>query len=337
MSLSVRDMRAICIAYMEHDAPAIFSERTRSGLPFRASERWVADFVVKHCRYKKRTATRAAQKIPCNWEAQLRGSLIRQIRALRDFSIPAVLRVNFDQTQVQLHDNGKVTYHPIGDKQVSVHGIDEKRAFTILASVSASGVLLPFQAIYKGYTNASLPTSAAPRWAEAVQLGFHFAYGGHTYWSTQQSMCDYVTEILVPYLQRAKEEEDLDPEQEALVQLDCWSVHRSDEFRGWLERTYPWIKIDFVPGGCTGIWQPCDVGIQRGLKHVIRQCQHADVVAETVTALDAGKKPEDIRLEQSLPVLRNRTVAWMVQAYHQMNDPKIVQKVRTPENDTRMH
>ncbi|KZV80767.1 hypothetical protein EXIGLDRAFT_578050, partial [Exidia glandulosa HHB12029] len=201
--------------------------------------------------YKRRKATRAAQKIPRDWEAQLRGSLLRQIRAIRNFSIPAALRVNFDQTQVQIQDSGRYTYHPIGDKQVSVHGIDEKRAFTILASVSASGKLLPFQAIYKGYTKASLPTTKAPRWDEAIELGFDFAFGGHTYWSTQQSMCDYVTKILVPYLERAKEEENLDPEQEALVQLDCWSVHRSEEFRNWLETTYPWIKLDFVPGGCT--------------------------------------------------------------------------------------
>ncbi|KZV81294.1 hypothetical protein EXIGLDRAFT_628696 [Exidia glandulosa HHB12029] len=141
-------------------------------------------------------------------------------------------------------------------------------------------------------------------------------------------MKDYARLILAPYFQQAKDRLALDPAQECLLQLDCWSVHRSEEFRAWMETTYPWILLDYVPGGCTGIWQPCDVGIQRGFKHVVRQCQHADVVAETVSALEQKKRPEDIKLEQGVAELRNRSVAWLVHAYHQMNDPAIVRKVR---------
>ncbi|KZV86030.1 hypothetical protein EXIGLDRAFT_587471, partial [Exidia glandulosa HHB12029] len=199
----------------------------------------------------KRKATRAAQKIPRDYEELLRHSFLRECRLIRDFVIPAVLRVNIDQTQVAMQDTGGATYHPMGAKQVAVHGVDEKRAFTILAGVAADGTLLPFQAIYKGYTKASLPTSKSPRWDEAEKLGFRFNWGGHTYWSTQETMQDYVMNIIVPHFARAKDDLKLDAAQECILQLDCWSVHRSDEFRAWMEATYPWIMLDYVPGGCT--------------------------------------------------------------------------------------
>lgn len=32
---------------------------------------------------------------------------------------------------------------------------------------------------------------------------------------------------------------------------------------------HPNIQLEYVPGGCTGIWQACDVEIQRVFKHAI--------------------------------------------------------------------
>ncbi|KAF8836369.1 hypothetical protein BDN67DRAFT_911297, partial [Paxillus ammoniavirescens] len=68
------------------------------------------------------------------------------------------------------------------------------------------------------------------------------------------------------------------------------------------------IKYWFVPGGCTGIAQPCDVGIQHPFKLAVRWSQHADIVEESLSLL---KKQDDvpiIRLDMSLPTLRNRSL-----------------------------
>jgi len=46
------------------------------------------------------------------------------------------------------------------------------------------------------------------------------------------------------------------------------------------------IQLDFVPGGCTGLWQPCNVGIQRLLKHEIRRAVRADVIVEALNLLE---------------------------------------------------
>ncbi|KZT10423.1 uncharacterized protein LAESUDRAFT_627188, partial [Laetiporus sulphureus 93-53] len=75
---------------------------------------------------------------------------------------------------------------------------------------------------------------------------------------------------------RQKEIYKLPDNQACILRLDVWSVHRGQEFYNWLPATCPWILREYVPGGCTGLFQPCDVGINRPLKHAIRQVVNED-------------------------------------------------------------
>lgn len=83
---------------------------------------------------------------------------------------------------------------------------------------------------------------------------------------------------------------------------------------------YPWILLNYLPGGCTGLGQPCDVGIQRPLKHAIRRAAHKHVVDETFQKLRQGEKASDIKLDKSIKVLRDRSVEWLVKGYEAIND-----------------
>jgi hypothetical protein len=87
--------------------------------------------------------------------------------------------VNSDQTGAQYSAGGQETYAPIGSKQVEVIGKDEKRSSTLMVGISMSGEVLPFQAVYAGTTNRSLPTSSAPNYTKATQeLKFLFESSG---------------------------------------------------------------------------------------------------------------------------------------------------------------
>jgi hypothetical protein len=99
--------------------------------------------------------------------------------------------------------------------------------------------------------------------------------------------------------------------QECLLQLDTWTVHRSQEFRDWMKGKYPWITLEFVPGGCTGLWQPCDVGIQQLLKLSIKRSQLADIINETSLQLEKGASSDGVTFDCSLPYLHNRAVNWL--------------------------
>ncbi|KAG9118713.1 hypothetical protein FRC07_006641 [Ceratobasidium sp. 392] len=196
-----------------------------------------------------------------------------------------------------------------------------------MVGVSPSGQALPLQAVYAGKTARSLPENNAPYMDAAYDRSFHFDFSGNTsYWANQCTMRSWVTNILVPYFLQAIEKSHLPRTQRCILQIDIWAVHRSAEFRSWMAKTYPWIVIHYVPGGCTGQFQACDLLVNRALKIAIQQACHADIVEETTNALRSGVSPRDVCLDTTLKTLRNRSVRWMVLAHNAINNTELIQK-----------
>jgi hypothetical protein len=236
--------------------------------------------------------------------------------------------VNSDQTQVVYAQGSKLTWTKTGSRQVTVIGEDEKRAFTVVVSVSNSGELLPFQAIYQGYSAKTCPSASAKDYDAAKAAGFRFEFSKtKTYWSTHETMHTLVDEIIAPYLAVEKAKLGLPDSQRSIWQIDVWSVHRSQEFRTWMKGHYPNIILDFVPGGCTGVWQACDVGIQRIFKHSLKHSYHEDVVSTILRQIDEGA--DTIEVNKKLGVLRDQSVSWMWKAHRTLNKPEIVKKVNS--------
>jgi len=213
-------------------------------------------------------------------------------------------------------------------KQVTTVGSEEKRAITVLVSLTNDGVLLPFQTIYKGSTVGCLPSKDSPGYAESVEAGFLMEPSKTTtYWSTIETMKSFVNNKLAPYYQRTKASLGLPEDQRSVWQIDCWSVHRSDEFLDWMGLNHEMIIIDFVPARLTGLFQPCDVGFQRVFKHSARNSAHEDVVQEVLRKLEDGLSAESMAVDAGIKVLRNRTVGWLWKAYCQLNRPEVIKKV----------
>jgi hypothetical protein len=268
------------------------------------------------------------KKTPDNTKQFLTDTFFRLVWTISNYNILDVFLVNSDQTMVYYSAGATETYAPIGSKQVEVLGKDEKRGFTLRVGVSLSGKVLPFQAIYAGKTSGSLPSPKSPGYSKAtMELGFCFESSkGDNHWSTIDTMKRYVTNILVPYFESHRQQLKL-PNQICIWQIDCWSVHRSLEFRSWMSATFPWILIHFVPANCTGLFQPCDVGIQRVLKLAIRRSALKDIVDNTMTQLKSGVALNQITFEKQLPLIRNRSVQWLINGYEAIDHPEIVQKV----------
>lgn len=96
-----------------------------------------------------------------------------------------------------------------------------------------------------------------------------------------------------------------------------------------MKKEHPTIIISFVPGNCTGVWQPLDVGIQRVLKQSMKRSAHKDIVDETMVHLDSGVSLEAFKLDTTLGTLRDRSVAWLLNAYHDINKKELILKVCT--------
>ena len=207
--------------------------------------------------------------------------------------------------------------------------------FTVMNSISASGIVLPIQVIYARKTAMVLPKCTPENvmaWDDIKKTNaIHFDWSGNNgYWSTMHIMKIYVNNVLVPYFTAAKEELGLLEIQLCIWQIDCWLVYRSEEFRVWMAAEHPNIQLKYMPGGCTGLWQVCDIGIQRVFKHAICQAAQADMIAETLLGVEKNvisKNISAIHLSKSLPVIRNWSVRWLNKAYLAVNNPTFVRKV----------
>jgi hypothetical protein len=185
------------------------------------------------------------------------------------------------------------------------------------------------QGIYVGKTKASCPGPNAEHYAEAITLGLQIKFSNtSTYWSTQQTMKELVNEIIAPYFEDKKKTLGLPPTQCSIWKIDCWSVHKSEEFLTWMKMTHPTIIIIFIPGRCTGVWQPLDVGIQRVLKQSIRRSAHKDIVEEMAAHLDTGTFASEIKLDTRLGTLRDQSLGWIVNAFRDINKKDLILKVR---------
>ena len=338
MPLDLTNIRGLMIGILEARVPGIFDQRVGgNGGVFRCSEAFVGRFVNRQLGWAKRKGTQAGQKMPANAQEQMRNHALRLAIDIRDHSIPASCCANGDQTGYNYGQAGGSTYDPVGTNQVTIVGKEDKRAFTIMAGISMSGEALPFQIMYAGMTTASLPNTNDPKSEfkaandEAKRLRFRFEFtriaGNH--WSNINTMKSYVSNVLSVYFneQRALLKR---KDQVCLWTIDCWSVHRSQEFRDWMWNNYPWILVRYVPGGCTGAIQPCDVLIQRILKHAMKKTALSHIVKETVAYLDNDEDPATILLTKTIGVLRNRSVEWLVNGFNAINKPEIVKKVCAP-------
>jgi hypothetical protein len=329
IALTVSIISLIMIALIQAYAPSVFTTKCRDGSVFTCSPGFVRKFLKNEMNWSLRHATRAAQKIPADADELLHRAALRQAFSIRNHNIPAALRVNSDQTQVVLQRGSTLTWNERGVKQVTTHGLEEKRAFTLMVGVSAAGQLLPFQSIWGGKTAASLPETGTEDHRVAMELGFLFEVSGITgnYWSTEATMRSYVTKVVVPHFCEQMLALELPSNHPSIWQIDVWSVHASISFRAWMSTTYPWIILDYVPGGCTGLFQPCDVGMQRPLKQAIGRALSGAVIKEVSEQIAGGSDPSSIKLDTRLPTLRNRSTGALIRAHKALNIERLVKKV----------
>ena len=76
---------------------------------------------------------------------------------VRKCNIPDELIINVDQTPSKFAATDNVTMAAKGEKHISRAGATDKRAITVTLSESLDGHTLPFQLIYTGKTQRSLP------------------------------------------------------------------------------------------------------------------------------------------------------------------------------------
>jgi hypothetical protein len=189
--------------------------------------------MARELHWTYRAATSSEQKLPDNYQYLGIDLQHRLASLVQEHNIHQSLVVNIDQTASYfIPAKGSHTFAPLGVKTVGNAGSNEMRACTVVMGSAACGVLLPFQAVYKGVTQKSLPAPSVRGDAEVNGLKFVLNKANH--WSSFETMIKYVEDVLDPYLRVQREALGKTKHfvsRKSVLTLDSWSVHRGPFLR----------------------------------------------------------------------------------------------------------
>ncbi len=100
--------------------------------------------------------------------------------------------------------------------------------------------------------------------------------------------------------------------------IDCWSVHKSEEFRCWMVDVHPFIKLLYVATGCTSKGQPADVIQQKPLKAGIKRGFDLYTAGQVAKQIADGVPPSEVQLDLRMGTLREEIVKWAKESFHSL-------------------
>jgi hypothetical protein len=248
-------IRLVMRTVVEQTQPELLAELT-------LSHGFISKWAREELGWTWRVKTTAASKLPMDWRQQGIDMAKRIAFNIQVHKVHPSLIINMDQTGVHLAPVDTRTYEVAGSKEVRVIGAEDKRQITACIASSLDGNLLPMQLIFQGKT-----TACHPPLTDAARAAFVHLTHSPNHWSSQETMQEWINEVLIPYADRRTAEHNLPSDSHIVLVLDVWAVHKSEEFRRFLRTHHPRIHLVFVPPNCTSKLQVADVILQRPFKH----------------------------------------------------------------------
>ncbi len=149
-------------------------------------------------KFVKRKVTTALSKHSVTDFAQLKETFLNDVVVTVEMEEnPAELILNWDQTGVKIVPSNTWTMDRQGSKRVEVVGSNDKRLITGCLLWLVVGDFLPIQVIYQGKTPRCHPRYQFPPDWNITHSPKH--------WSNENTMIEYVKEIIVPYVRSTRE------------------------------------------------------------------------------------------------------------------------------------
>lgn len=185
---------------------------------------------------------------------------------------------------------------------------DDKRAITIMLTISHSGVILPYQLIYTGKTKRCLPdTSLLPP-------DFLLSYNP-THWSNEEETLKLLNLVIDPYLTTARSELQLPQDQKALLIWDDFRGHKTAAVQKRVAELN--ISLVGIPANFTHLCAPLDLTVNRSLKLFEQQSftDYFSSVISTALAASPDQPIEDIEVDTKLSTLKPLHATTMRKSY----------------------
>ena len=189
---------------------------------------WAISMMRRMGYVKRRATTQAKRQVTPDEFKRLQKSYLAQISGLiKVHNIPHELIINWDQTPINVAPTTNWTMAEVGSKRVEVAALNDKRQVTSTLAVTMSGEFLSPQIIYQGETERCHPAYAFPE-------GFDIHHTPN-HWANGETMVRYITNVILPYVAKVKEEKNLPAEQHALVIFDVFRGHTVQDVHTLLE------------------------------------------------------------------------------------------------------
>ena len=200
--------------------------------------------------------------------------------------------INMDQTPIPFSYHSNRTWNEKGMRTIHMRAstTETKRA-TLAATVTMSGQLLIPLIIFKGVANGRIAkkelATFSPMAVYAVQKKA---------WMDESMMKYWIEKCLSPW------KNTLPPNCVPLLILDSFRVHMMGPIVAEIQSLG--IEVQYIPGGCTYLCQPIDVGVNRPIKHAMAEQWEDWTDAEGVQNGNSMSTPP-----------RELIATWIVEAY----------------------
>ena len=114
----------------------------------------------------------------------------RTVNVIEKHNIPKSLVLNSDKIPSKYVTVGRTTMAPKNSTRVGLAGSTDKRSITLTLTVTLDGKILPFQIIYGGKTDQSLPKMTFPPKFSANVKEKHY--------SNTEEVIKHLQEIVIP-------------------------------------------------------------------------------------------------------------------------------------------
>jgi hypothetical protein len=215
---------------------------------------------TRHLGFTRRVATHTAQKHFKETERESKDFITMVKARISGRCKDDVL--NMDQTPIQFSFHSRTTLDVKGKRTIQVRAsTNDTKRITLAATVTASGRMLTPYLIFKGAPNGRIVKTEFGTFPE----GGKYACQPKA-WMDETNMHAWIDLVLKPY----KDEKDRhDPGgPPLLLVLDSYRVHLMGSVVNKIQEMG--VEVLHIPGGCTYLCQPVDIGINKPLKSAMR-------------------------------------------------------------------
>ena len=283
------------------------------------SKNW-AKALIKRMGFVKRKGTTSKSKDTVDDFKRRKAEFLEQVRTTVVMEeIPSELILNWDQTGLNIVPASHWTLEQKGARRAELIGVNDKRQITAVFCGSLSGDFLPLQVIYQGKTPRCHPRYQFP-------LDWDVSHTP-THWSNEETMKEYLYQILFPYVDRVREDLELDDDHPALAIFDNFSAQVTPNIMQLLAKHN--IHVVTLPPNCTNRLQPMDLTVNKAAKDFLKRkftSWYAQQVAVQLKGQDINDDDFQVQpVDLSMAAMKHIGARWLEEMHSYVKDnPQLI-------------